>query len=90
MSYRPRYVNGDWKAVCDVCGAELKASQLIKRWDGYMVCKNDWEPRHPQDFVRNTVDKQTVPWVRMEQEDSFIETDTIYSVESIPTSTFTL
>lgn len=34
---------GDWNAICDVCGQKYKASQLMKRWDGLMVCKEDWE-----------------------------------------------
>ena len=25
---------------------------MRERWDGLIVCKPDWEPRHPQDFVR--------------------------------------
>lgn len=64
---------GDWNAICDSCGRKFKASQLRKRWDGFMVCKDDWEPRHPQDFVRAVPDRQAVPWVRPEPEDIFIE-----------------
>ena len=44
--------DGDWNAICDECGKKFKASQLKLRWDGFMVCQRDWEPRHPQDFVR--------------------------------------
>lgn len=72
MSYYSRYDKGDWKAICDVCGREFKASQLNKRWDGLMCCKQDWEPRQPQDFVRGVADPQLVPWVRDEPTDSFI------------------
>lgn len=64
MSYRPSYSKGDWKAVCDMCGRIFKASALKKRWDNLMVCPEDWEPRHPQDFVRGVVDIQTPPWTR--------------------------
>jgi hypothetical protein len=56
MSYTSRYQKGDWKAICDVCGRELKASRLKQRWDGLMVCQQDWEPRHPQDFVRGVAE----------------------------------
>lgn len=71
MSYRPRYDRGDWKAICDVCGREFKASLLRKRWDNYMVCSADWEPRQPQDFVRGVADIQTTPWQRDEPVDQF-------------------
>ena len=43
---------GDYNAYCDVCGFKFKASELKDRWDGYKVCEKDYEPRHPQDFVR--------------------------------------
>ena len=69
MASPTRYVKGDWKTVCDVCGQRYLASQLKKRWDGLMVCNNDWEPRQPQDFVRAKVDIQAVPFTRPESTD---------------------
>lgn len=55
---------GDWNAVCFVCGQKFKASMLIKHWQGYYVCKDDWEMRHPQDFVKGVPDNQTPPWTQ--------------------------
>ena len=72
MSYIARYVKGDWKTICDSCGRLFKASMLKQRWDGLMVCQEDWEPRQPQDFVRGVADIQTVAWVRDETQDTFI------------------
>jgi hypothetical protein len=72
MAYLPRYDKGDWKALCDVCGREYKASELQKRWDGLMCCHQDWEIRQPQDFVRGVADTQVAPWTRPEPTDSFI------------------
>lgn len=72
MASAPIYVKGDWLAICDVCGRQYKASYLRKRWDGLMVCSNDYEQRHPQDFVRGVKDTQVVPWVRDEVQDTFI------------------
>ena len=72
MSYYSRYNSGDWKAICDVCGREFKASKLKQRWDGLMVDSLCWEPRQPQDFVRGVPDPQLVPWVRDEATDTFI------------------
>lgn len=66
MSSPTRYIKGQWKAVCDVCGFRFDSSQLKPRWDGLMVCSNDWEPRQPQDFVRAKADIQAVPWARPE------------------------
>jgi len=62
---------GKWLAICDVCGFEHYNTELKKRWDGLMVCKDDWEPRHPQDFVRS-VKESTIPWSRPEPADVFV------------------
>jgi len=63
------YKKGDWNAVCDRCGFEFKASELQKTWDGLMVCKEDFELRHPQDSLRVKPDRQAVPWTRPEGTD---------------------
>lgn len=72
MSHKSVFINGEWNAICDVCGREYKASELQQRWDGMMCCHQDWEPRHPQDFVRGVADQISVPWSRPEPEDTFI------------------
>jgi len=72
------YAHGDWNAICDQCGFKFKASELRKRWDGFMVCEPDWEPRHPQDFVRAVKDEQKVPWTRSEPSNTFVTTTQNY------------
>jgi hypothetical protein len=39
--------------VCDWCGCKRRPADLKKTWDGFHVCAKHWEPRHPQDYVRN-------------------------------------
>ena len=51
------YKPGEHYGVCQSCGLEVLASKLRRRWDGLLVCPDDWEPRHPQEFVRGTTDK---------------------------------
>jgi len=68
------YKKGDWNAICDRCGGVFKASELKKEWDGLMVCKRDWEPRHPQERVKAKKDDQSVPWSRPEKEPIFQNT----------------
>ena len=64
---------GDNWAVCDVCGREFLASTLMKRWDGLVVCKDDWEPRHPQEFVRAVKDDSRAKgYIRVEPADIFV------------------
>jgi hypothetical protein len=60
---------GDWNAHCDVCGFRFKASELRKRWDGMMTCSEDWEMRHPQDFIRSVKEKPAPPFSRPRNDD---------------------
>lgn len=55
---------GDWNALCDSCGRKFKASTLKRRWDGLMVCQEDYELRHPSDFLRVQKERISVPWAR--------------------------
>lgn len=55
---------GAWNARCDRCGWKFKNYELHKTWDNLFVCRECWEPRHPQDFVRGVKDDPSVPWSR--------------------------
>jgi hypothetical protein len=73
MGHIGYYKPGDNNAICDRCGRPFKASQLHKTWDGLWVCRSDWEPRHPQDFVRGVKDDQSVRISRPWGEDIFTD-----------------
>jgi hypothetical protein len=62
MSIERGFKLGDWKAVCYRCGTTKMASDLWKQWQGYYVCQEHWEPRHPQDFVKGITEKPAAPW----------------------------
>lgn len=55
----PDYKPGDNWVECEVCGMDIYASDSKRRWDGVLVCPEDYELRHPQDFVRARKDKIT-------------------------------
>lgn len=59
-----KFYSGDWLIICDVCSKKIKSSESKKRWDGLIVCEDDFEFRHPQDFVRAKTDKIAVPFIR--------------------------
>lgn len=82
------FKKGEWNAICDRCGFEYKSSQMKKEWNNLRVCKDCYEPRHPQDFVRGKKDDQSVSWTRAEGAD--VETDTSGWVTptSVPDGTF--
>lgn len=50
--YRP----GQHWITCQVCGQVYRPKDTRRRWDGAIVCKWDYETRHPQEFVRATKD----------------------------------
>lgn len=63
------FKSGSYNMVCDRCGFEFKSHQLRKDWQGLMVCRKDYEPRHPLDFIRTRPEKASVPVARPEAED---------------------
>jgi hypothetical protein len=62
------YKPGSWNVICDLCGFKFKSDQLKMRWDGAMVCSEDWEPRHPADLIKIPKENTSVPWVRPDPE----------------------
>ena len=64
MSNNRATVSYEYNVLCDVCGFKKKASQLKKRWDGFWVCLEDWELRHPLDFYTTPNDTHRLPYYR--------------------------
>jgi len=48
MTYR----SGGAYGICDECGLQYRLYDLRLRWDKALVCRRDWEPKHPQESVR--------------------------------------
>jgi len=36
-----------WYILCDVCGKKIYNTDAFQRWDGLLVCANDYERKHP-------------------------------------------
>lgn len=51
MYAKTYFKSGDHNQECAECGFTFKSSQLRKRWDGYWVCAQDWEPK-PKDQMK--------------------------------------
>lgn len=58
------YVHGAWNAICDGCGFKYKSIELRKQWDGFMMCKDCFEMRHPLDLIKAPRPEQAPPWTR--------------------------
>ena len=48
----PGYITGSHWAVCDSCGFQFRSEDLTETWDKLWVCDEDFETRHPQEFLR--------------------------------------
>ena len=59
--------------ICELSGWAVWDDETRKMWDGKIVYKKFWEPRHPQDFVRGGFDDQSVAISNPEADDVFIE-----------------
>ena len=38
---------GNYNVICDRCGQKNKRDNCQKEWNGLLVCKRCWEPKHP-------------------------------------------
>lgn len=59
---RNYFKSGEWNVICMVCNRKIKASASLKRWDGLIVCHDDYETRHPMDFLRARQERISVPF----------------------------
>lgn len=70
------YIPGSGYGLCDECGFKYRLEEMRKRWDGAFVCQKDWEPRHPQEFLRGKQDRIKHPGpIRPEPTDVFVTTE---------------
>lgn len=78
----PGYVAGRHWLTCDVCGFVIDSREARERWDGAVVCPEDWESRHPQDFVRGREDEQYAGWPQRPDDDGYsVAPDYIFDLE---------
>ena len=68
LHYRP----GSFYRVSDRTGFKVRAEDTIKEWNGQIVERRVFEPRHPQDLVRGVRDHQGVPDPRPDSPDVFV------------------
>lgn len=88
MSKFFKYKSGDPWCNCDICGFTYRNSQLKENHNGYHVCSECYESRHPQEYLRTEPDN-IMPGCG-EDTDEFLDEpfDTSYRTQ-IPGGTFT-
>ena len=53
---RDQYRKGGFWRIDDRTGFRVRAWDTKKEWTGALVSESQWEPRHPQDYVRGKPD----------------------------------
>lgn len=77
MSY---YKKGEYNVVCDRCQHEVKSGKTLLEWQGYRVCRECYEAKHPQDYKSPVpVDNYTITGNQVRVEPSLVfDSDTEY------------
>jgi hypothetical protein len=63
---------GNWKVACDVCDFWYPSGEMRERWDGLIVCQDDWETRHPQTLIKIRGEKAVPSFIRKDPDDEFV------------------
>ena len=76
---RNSWQSGRWLVIDDESGLTHYSDEVIRLWDGSYRRKDQYETRHPQEFIRAKNDPQPIPFVRPDTESSAISnTQSIY------------
>jgi hypothetical protein len=82
------YIRNDHWVIDDRSGLKIRSSEARREWTGAVVHKDDWEARHPQDFVRAKPERAIVRNPRPRPVDTFQgPLDTTVTVAALPGST---
>lgn len=50
-----------YHGICPRCGFDRPIREFRREWTGLRVCRDCWDPKHPQMNVRGVADRQQVP-----------------------------
>lgn len=73
----PGYQRNNHWVECMRCGFTVRSSDTRKEWTGLIVCKDEWEPRHPQDMIRAKTDNERAVGL-VHSESPLVEQDIAY------------
>lgn len=88
VTKNPGYKSGSHWAVCDSCGCQFRAEDLKETWDHFWVCDEDFESRHPQDFLRVKEEKIAADQPLKPEDTSNTVSVTFAETFTVPSGTF--
>ena len=81
MAVYKDYIPGDYFVQCDRTGMKRLRSECRKEWNGLIVAKEVYEPRHPQDFLKAREDRLSVKDPRPKADHYFLSTNEVKASE---------
>lgn len=69
------FAKGSYNVICDQCAKKMKHFEAYHQWDNLVVCRQCYDPRPAQDFVRGVYDRQAVPDPRPDPDPIFSNDD---------------
>jgi len=63
---------GNHLVIDDLTGHKYRNDEMRFTWQGFLVHKDDWDPKHPQLDLRGRSEKISVPDARERQDDKFV------------------
>ena len=58
--------------MCDICDKKIRSDKHMKTWDNLVVCKECYDPKHPQLDIRGRSENINVSPVRDRKPDRFV------------------
>lgn len=65
------FIMGDHNVISDYSGQKLKRSDCRYTWDGWLVGKDEWEPKQPQLDIKGRDEQIAVADTRPRGQDRF-------------------
>ena len=87
MRTKDNYVHGAHNVICDRSGFKVKSTEVKREWNHSVVRREDFEKRHPQDYVRGVRDIQSVSNPRPGAPDSPTHSETTLDAAELPGQT---
>ena len=73
---------GNWKVACHRCGFWFPSNEIKRDWTGLLVCKKDFETRHPQTLINIRGETAVPSFVSKDPTDVFVAVCDAYSILS--------
>ena len=79
--------DGYYYGLCDICGRKMRVNQMKMTYGTrgtLLVCPNDYEDPHPQDYIKSFRERKQPKLVRSERQDQFRFADSVDEIENEP------